>query len=183
MLQITCLTPINAINKIKWHLITLHHPSGDGSLIPSAVVCVKVRWVVDTISCRLRESEIRGQGNQRFFSFSSPLRDSLSPLCGSLSLSRTKFSRKTSGTRVSVCPFVFAGMVHDNFSNCSSVLVPRLKVTKRRALEMRDRRTCAYEQRRKLAPRQHVDPIFLRWNNLIHIIMYTFNSMRHLCDV
>ena len=120
----------------------------------------------------------------RFFSFrSSPLRDSLSPLCSSLSLSRTKFSRKTSGTRVSVCPFVFAGMVHDNFSNCSSILVPRLKVTKRRALEMRARRTCAYEQRRKLAPRQHVDPIFLRWNNLIHIIMYAFNSMRHLCDV
>ena len=31
--QIPCLTPINAINKIKWHLITLHYPSGDGLLI------------------------------------------------------------------------------------------------------------------------------------------------------
>ena len=116
----------------------------------------KWRWVVDTIN--FSEST-----PAQVFSFrSSPLRDSLSPLCSSLSLSRTKFSRKTSGTRVSVCPFVFAGMVHDNFSNCSSILVPRLKVTKRRALEMRARRTCAYEQRRKLAPRQHVDPIFLR---------------------
>ena len=31
--QIPCLTPINVINKIKRHLITLHHLSGDGLLI------------------------------------------------------------------------------------------------------------------------------------------------------
>ena len=63
-------------------------------------ISINQRLRVRSWPCRLHESEIRGQGNQKFFSLSSPLRDSLSPLSGSLSLSRRNISRKTSGTRV-----------------------------------------------------------------------------------
>ena len=50
--------------------------------------------------CRLHESEIRGQGNQSFFSLSLSLCDLLSLLHSWLSLSWRRSSRKTSGTRV-----------------------------------------------------------------------------------
>ena len=49
----------------------------------------------------LAENELRSdEEREGFFSFSSPLLDSLPPLGGSLSLSRRKISRKTSETRV-----------------------------------------------------------------------------------
>ena len=54
-------------------------------------------------SCRLHESEIQGQGNQRFFSLSSSLsRLVVAASRLALDLFREEKSRKTSGTRVSV---------------------------------------------------------------------------------
>ena len=51
--------------------------------------------------CRLHESEIRGQGNQRFFSLSSSLSQLLVAASRlALDLFRKEKSRKTSGTRV-----------------------------------------------------------------------------------
>ena len=74
---------------------------------PIKLVCVfeklstNQRPRVRSWPCRLHESEIRGQGNQRFFSLSS----SLSRLVAAasrfaLDLFREEKSRKTSGTRV-----------------------------------------------------------------------------------
>ena len=60
----------------------------------------------------LADNELRSdEEREGFFSLSSPLLDSLSPLGGSLSLSRRKISRKISETRV-VCRHFTRWSVH-----------------------------------------------------------------------